>query len=127
MVDSMQKWVVIGAVFLALGVCLGAFGAHGLKERLDVGMMAIYEKAVLYHFIHALGLLLIVILSKQGLVASEQAAKICAVLSFGILVFSGSLYLLAITGIKILGAITPLGGTAFIIAWCWLAWTAWKN
>ena len=101
---------------LALAVGLGAFGAHGLRGRLDTYSMTIYEKAVFYHFIHALGLLVV------PLVARDAGNRTCWLLLAGILLFSGSLYLLAITGVRMLGAVTPLGGVAFIAAWLLLAW-----
>ena len=110
-----MNWSAVGASFLALGVVLGAFGAHALKDRLDAYSMGIWEKAVFYHFIHALGMLVAPILSPKA--ANTTGALLLA----GILLFCGSLYALALTGSRILGAITPLGGLAFIAAWTWLA------
>ena len=106
----------IGAVMLALAVALGAFGAHGLRGKLDAYSMSVYEKAVFYHFIHALGLLFIPHLSR-----SKSADLACWLLMAGILLFSGSLYLLAVTGVRTLGMITPLGGASFIAAWLLLS------
>jgi uncharacterized membrane protein YgdD (TMEM256/DUF423 family) len=117
-----MNWSMTGAVMLALAVILGAFGAHGLRGRLDDYSMSVYEKAVFYHFIHALGILIVSILPKTGTVPQGPMATVCAVLFVGILIFSGSLYLLAITGNRWLGAITPIGGLAFIIGWLMLAW-----
>ena len=111
-----MNWPAIGSLMLALAVALGAFGAHGLRGRLDSYSMTIYEKAVFYHFVHALGLLIAPLLLKGA------AIRTCWLLFAGILLFSGSLYLLAITGVRALGAVTPLGGVAFIAAWCLLAW-----
>ena len=110
-----MNWSAIAAVFLALAVGLGAFGAHSLKDRLDEYRMGVWEKAVFYHFIHALGML-IVSLTQHG------AEWVCWLLLAGILFFSGSLYVLAWSGNRTLGAITPIGGVAFIAAWLLLAW-----
>jgi len=111
-----------GAILLALAVILGAFGAHGLRARLDDYSMGVYEKAVFYHFLHALGLLVVSILPRTGTFPESTAATVCAVLLAGIVIFSGSLYLLAVTGNRMLGAITPVGGLAFIVGWLLLAW-----
>jgi uncharacterized membrane protein YgdD (TMEM256/DUF423 family) len=113
-----MSWSAIAALLLALAVMLGAFGAHGLKDRLDAYSMDVYQKAVFYHFIHALGLL-VVTLSPR----TSNLIWVNLLLVAGILIFSGSLYLLAITGVKTLGAITPLGGLSFIAAWLLLAWS----
>lgn len=112
----------MGAIFLALAVTLGAFGAHGLRGRLDAYSLDVYEKAVFYHFIHALGLLVIPILAKVGMTSAAGASRVCWWLAAGILIFSGSLYVLSITGVRALGAITPFGGLAFIAGWALLAW-----
>ena len=117
-----MNWSAIAALFLALAVGLGAFGAHGLRSRLDPEMMDIYKTAVLYHFLHALGMLIVSVLPKTGTFSEAGADIICWLLLAGILIFSGSLYLLALTGTRALGAITPIGGVAFIAAWVMLAW-----
>jgi uncharacterized membrane protein YgdD (TMEM256/DUF423 family) len=117
-----MNWSAIAAVFLALAVGLGAFGAHGLRARLDANHLDIYKTAVLYHFLHALGMLIVSVLPKTGTFSLESANSVCWLLAAGILIFSGSLYLLAVTGIDRLGAITPIGGLAFIAAWLLLAW-----
>ncbi|HEX7654885.1 MAG TPA: DUF423 domain-containing protein [Verrucomicrobiae bacterium] len=99
-----------------LGVALGAFGAHGLKPVLQQnGTQAVWEKAVLYHFIHAIALLVLARLKPV-----PRFAWSC--LAAGIVLFSGSLYALAVTNQTWLGAITPIGGTAFIVGWVCLAW-----
>jgi uncharacterized membrane protein YgdD (TMEM256/DUF423 family) len=98
-----------------LAVALGAFGAHGLKEVLaQNGTTAIWEKAVLYHFIHVVMLFLL---------ADRLPLRKGPLFSFlaGIAIFSGSLYLLAYTNLRWLGAITPLGGVSFLVGWLWLA------
>ena len=117
-----MNWSAIAAVFLALAVGMGAFGAHGLKARLDAYHLDIYRTAVLYHFLHALGMLIVATLPRTGTLSAESANSVCWLLAAGILIFSGSLYLLAVTGVSALGAITPFGGVAFILGWLLLAW-----
>jgi uncharacterized membrane protein YgdD (TMEM256/DUF423 family) len=109
-----MNWSAVAAALLGLAVGIGAFGAHGLKGRLDAYSMGIYEKAVLYHFIHALGLLAVSQMPRAG-------ALVCWLLLAGIVLFSGSLYVLALTGVTAMGAVTPLGGLAFLAAWFLLA------
>jgi len=116
-----MAWSGIGAVLMALAVVLGAFGAHGLRGRLDAYSMSVYEKAVFYHFIHALGILIVPLFVRADVLAESRGAWICILLCAGILIFSGSLYLLAVTGVRALGAITPIGGLCFIVAWLLLA------
>jgi uncharacterized membrane protein YgdD (TMEM256/DUF423 family) len=117
-----MRWSACGAVLLGLGVAFGAFGAHGLRGRLDEYSLAIYEKAVFYHFIHATGMLIVPVLARVGVLQAAAANRVAILLLVGILIFSGSLYTLAITGNRALGAITPAGGFAFIAAWLILAW-----
>ncbi|MFL6463951.1 MAG: DUF423 domain-containing protein [Bryobacteraceae bacterium] len=109
---------------MALAVAAGAFGAHGLRNKLDPYSMSVYEKAVFYHFVHALGILLIAVLARTGAMTSSGQTRAAWLLLIGILVFSGSLYALAVSGIRILGAITPIGGVAFIAGWLVLAYEA---
>ncbi|MGD0669064.1 MAG: DUF423 domain-containing protein [Bryobacteraceae bacterium] len=117
-----MNWSMTGAILLALAVAFGAFGAHELRQRVDAYRMSVYEKAALYHFLHALGILIVSILPRAGALPEDAAGTVCAVLLAGIVFFSGSLYLLAITGNRWLGAITPIGGVAFIVGWLLLAW-----
>ena len=117
-----MNWSMTGAILLALAVILGAFGAHGLKGRIDAYSLSIWEKAVFYHFVHALGILIVSILPKTGTFPEAGANTVSLCLFIGIVIFSGSLYLLAVTGRGILGAITPIGGIAFIVGWLLLAW-----
>jgi len=117
--------LLIAALLLALAVILGAFGAHALKERLTADMMQVYETGVKYHFYHALGLLLVGVLAIQMPSTLMNWSAICLIA--GIVIFSGSLYVLAITGIKWLGAITPIGGLSFIAGWVLLALAVWKK
>jgi uncharacterized membrane protein YgdD (TMEM256/DUF423 family) len=116
-----MNWSMTGAVLLALAVALGAFGAHGLRSRLDAYSMSLWEKAVFYHFIHSLGLLIVSVLPKTG-TPMPGVNAVGWLLLAGVAIFSGSLYLLAVTGIRTLGAITPIGGLSFIAAWLLLAW-----
>jgi uncharacterized membrane protein YgdD (TMEM256/DUF423 family) len=118
---------VIGAGLLALAVALGAFGAHGLKDKLDAYSMSVYEKAVFYQFIHSLGILVVPIFAKAGAISEASSTRIALVLFGGILFFSGSLYALAITGVRMLGAVTPIGGVCFIAGWSMLAWSLAKG
>ena len=116
-----MNWTAVAAVELALAVMLGAFGAHGLRGRLDQYLMSVYERAVFYQFVHALGLLIVSVLPRLGVLTESAATWVCWLLLAGVVIFSGSLYVLAITGVRTLGAVTPIGGLAFIVAWLWLA------
>lgn len=119
-----MNWVATGALLMALAVALGAFGAHGLRSRLDAYSLSVYEKAVFYHFLHALGILIVALLARSGVISPRALAQTGWLFFAGIVLFSGSLYALAISGIRILGAITPLGGLAFIAGWLLLAYHA---
>lgn len=119
-----MNWTAIGAGLLSLAVMLGAFGAHGLKNRLDAYSMSVYDKAVFYHFVHALGILLVAVLARANGISASGQTRVCVLLALGILVFSGSLYALAISGFRVLGAVTPIGGLAFIAGWLLLAYHA---
>lgn len=121
-----MNWIIAaGAVNGALAVMAGAFGAHGLKARITPELLTTWHTGAEYHMYHALALLLFgAIASAQPQVSLNGPA---AALLVGILLFSGSLYLLALTGVKTLGAITPIGGLAFIVGWLWLALQAWRG
>lgn len=108
--------LLLGAVNAGLCVLLGAFGAHALESRLTLAMQSIWSTAVQYHFYHALGLLLLGVLALHWPGTTLLRTSSWLMLA-GIILFSGSLYLLALTGTRWLGAITPLGGTAFVAAW----------
>lgn len=112
-------WLRIAGLTMFLGVALGAFGAHALKTKLDAYSLEIYKTAVLYHLIHGIGIFIVANLSTLINDSKIQWAGILFVA--GIVLFSGSLYLLAVTGQKWLGAITPLGGLAFLAAWILVA------
>jgi uncharacterized membrane protein YgdD (TMEM256/DUF423 family) len=121
----MKVLLVLGAINGALAVMLGAFGAHGLRQKVDEGLLQTWATASEYHFFHALALLV------TGLLVREFGGSTLItagwVLFAGMLVFSGSLYLLVLSGQRWLGAITPLGGTALIVGWALLAWGLWKQ
>ncbi|HUJ87949.1 MAG TPA: DUF423 domain-containing protein [Burkholderiales bacterium] len=111
-----KLFIAVGAAMAALAVALGAFGAHALNARLPADVLEVYHTAVQYHFLHALGLLAVGL----ALQLSPEATWLRAagwLLTAGIVLFCGSLYLLALTGSKLLGAVTPLGGVAFILGW----------
>ena len=100
-----------------LAVALGAFGAHALRTYLDDYSRGVYETAVLYHFVHTLALLAVALLCRQAVAAHRALSAAGIAFSLGLLVFCGSLYLLSVTGIRWLGAVTPIGGVAFICGW----------
>ncbi len=118
-------WFGIGAIAGAIGVLLGAFGAHGLKSRVDADLLAVFETGVRYHMYHALALLAV------GWAATRWPGTWVSTSGWlflvGIVVFSGSLYLMTLTGARWLGAVTPLGGVAFISGWIALAVAALKG
>ena len=120
MSKSTRFYLCTGALFSCLSVALGAFGAHALKSHLSTKMMAVFNTAVQYQMFHALTLLIIGILLHSIVSTDLQAKRIRLagnLFLVGLVLFCGSLYLLAITNIKILGVITPFGGLAFILAW----------
>lgn len=115
---------LLGALFGASGVAAGAFGAHLLRQRLAPEMLAVFETGVRYQLIHALVLLVVAWASAHWTGSAARAAGWLFVA--GVLLFSGSLYALALSGVKWLGAITPFGGAAFIAGWLLLAWAAFR-
>ncbi len=119
-----MNWIATGGILMALAVGMGAFGAHGLRNRLDAYSMSVYEKAVFYHFLHALGILLVALLARTNAITTAGQSRVAWLLLIGIVIFSGSLYALAISGVRMLGAITPIGGIAFIAGWLLLAYEA---
>jgi uncharacterized membrane protein YgdD (TMEM256/DUF423 family) len=118
-----KLFLALGGAAALLAVALGAFGAHGLKSRLPADMLAVYQTGVQYHFYHALGLALVglALLHLPDSAALRAAGWLMAA---GILLFSGSLYALALSGERWLGAVTPIGGLAFLLGWAALVWAA---
>jgi len=115
----------LAALLLFAAVGLGAFGAHALKARLAPDMQAIWQTAVQYHAWHALGLLAVGLFTMQR--PDAPGASLAAWLFVaGIVLFSGSLYALALSGVRGLGAVTPFGGVAFLAGWLAFAWAAWR-
>ncbi|MAI87202.1 MAG: hypothetical protein CMF99_08685 [Candidatus Marinimicrobia bacterium] len=116
----MRILIIIGSLFAALSVLLGAFGAHGLKNRLSMEDLAIFETAVRYQMYHSLGILL------MGVASFYLTEKLVSMPAYffilGIIIFSGSLFLLVITNLRWFGAITPIGGLCLIIGWLLLAY-----
>lgn len=121
----MRTFFVLGTIFAFLGVALGAFGAHALKERLSPEMLAIFEVGVRYQMFHALGLLAVAWAAVQWPGSGANIAGWLFVA--GIVIFSGSLYVLSVSGVRWLGAITPLGGLAFLAGWLCLALHVWRS
>ena len=117
-----RRWAALGAACAFLGVALGAFGAHGLRASLSAGGLSTFETAVRYQLIHALGLFAVAWASTRWRSGWVHAAG--WLMTSGIVLFSGSLYALALTGRPWIGAVTPLGGISFLAAWACLAWAA---
>lgn len=112
-----RLWFGLGALNAFLAVAAGAFGAHALKARLTPDMLAVFETGARYQMYHALGLLAVGALVALG----RSTGAVGWLMLAGIVLFSGSLYALALTQVRVLGAITPLGGLCFLTAWLWLA------
>ena len=106
-----NNWIFTGAVFGLTGVALGAFGAHGLKDTITPEMLEIYKTGVLYHLMHS------IIITAIGLYAVPKFNKAALFLSIGIVLFSFSLYIYSVTGLKALAIVTPFGGISFLIGW----------
>jgi uncharacterized membrane protein YgdD (TMEM256/DUF423 family) len=120
---SARVAILVGSAAMFVAVALGAFGAHALKTRLTPDMTAVWQTAVQYHAWHALAVLVagVLLLQWPGQRAVEVAGWLFVA---GIVLFSGSLYAMALTGVRGLGAVTPLGGVAFLAGWASLAWAA---
>jgi len=121
----MNYWLLIAAINGALAVAAGAFGAHALQGRLDTHALQVFETGARYHMYHALAMGLAALAVRSGAGATQASAAAGFFLA-GIILFSGSLYLLALTGIRSLGIVTPFGGLAFLAGWIALAWAATK-
>jgi uncharacterized membrane protein YgdD (TMEM256/DUF423 family) len=112
--------VALGALSAFFAVAFGAFGAHALRERLAPDLLAVFETGARYHLVHA-----VAIVALGFAEARLPAVRVAGILFLaGTVLFSGSLYALALTGVRAWGAVTPLGGLAFLVGWAWLAWAA---
>lgn len=120
-----RHFLGIGALSACIAVAAGAFGAHGLRDLVSAERLAVWETAARYQMYHALGLLIVAYLAAQKTAGPARLGGWLFVA--GTILFSGSLYALTLTGITILGAITPLGGLAFIVGWLVLAWGVWRR
>lgn len=120
-----RPFMIIGALCALLGVAAGAFGAHSLKALLSEPMLAVFDTAVRYQMYHAFGLFVVGWASSRHPHPALRAAGWLFVIGIGL--FSGSLYALSLSGVRWLGAVTPLGGLAFLVGWALLAWGCWKQ
>ncbi len=120
-----KLFVTIGSLSAFLAVMLGAFAAHALKNKLSPDLFSIFEVGVRYHMYHALGMFVVAWAASHF--QSENFWLAGWLFIVGTVVFSGSLYALSLTGMKWLGAITPIGGLCFLAGWAWLGWSAWKS
>jgi uncharacterized membrane protein YgdD (TMEM256/DUF423 family) len=117
-----RRMLLVGAALAGLAVAAGAFGAHLLKPILDGTMLAVFETGVRYHMYHALALCVIASIGER--VSTRRLATVGWLFAIGIILFSGSLYVISLSGMRWVGAFTPLGGAALIAGWALLAWTA---
>lgn len=123
--NTAQLALLAGSLYGLIGVLLGAFGAHAMRDRLSPEMLRVWETAVQYQFWHALALLAVGLLAARLAGAWLNAAGVTFAL--GVLIFSGSLYALALTGVRVLGAVTPFGGLLLIAGWLCLAVAVWRG
>ncbi len=121
-----RTFFILASILSGLAVALGAFGAHALKARLSPDMLQIFETGVRYHFYHALALGLVVV-AMQYWPKTNLPTIAGWLFVVGIVIFSGSLYILSTSGVRWWGAITPIGGVAFIAGWACLALAAWRG
>jgi uncharacterized membrane protein YgdD (TMEM256/DUF423 family) len=120
-----RVFFILGAVLAGTGVAAGAFGAHALRDRLTPELLAVFEVGVRYHLIHALALLAVAWATTRWPGAGTTVAG--WLFLGGILLFSGSLYGLSLSGVRALGVVTPLGGLAFLVGWLVLGWSVWQG
>jgi uncharacterized membrane protein YgdD (TMEM256/DUF423 family) len=120
-----RHFLGIGAISACIAVAAGAFGAHALRDLVTADRLVVWETAARYQMYHALGLMVVAYLAGQKSAGPARVSGWLFVV--GTVLFSGSLYALTLTGITILGAITPLGGVAFLVGWLVLAWGVWRN
>lgn len=122
----MKLFVLLGSLNAFLAVALGAFGAHGLKSKVSADMLMVWQTGVQYHMFHALGLILLGILIH--LFPQIDQLRVSGWLLFsGIVLFSGSLYVMVLSGVRALGMVTPIGGIAFLMGWLLLAVFVFRN
>ncbi len=122
----MKTFIMLGAINMVVAIILGAFGSHGLKQIISPDMVQVFQTGVQYHIYHALGLLLVAVL----MIPYPHSGGLRTggwILMAGIILFSGSLYLLALTGMSVFGPVTPVGGVCFIVGWIWIFWAALKE
>jgi uncharacterized membrane protein YgdD (TMEM256/DUF423 family) len=120
-----KLFLILGSINAATAVSMGAFGAHFLKTKIPEDMLFIFQTAVQYHFYHSLGLMVIGALTIS--IKPEKYLGIAGWMMFiGIILFSGSLYILSTTATRWVGVITPFGGIAFIVSWVFIAVALWK-
>lgn len=122
---NIRFYIILAALNMIMSIAAGAFGAHGLKQVLDSDMQAVWHTAVTYQMIHGIGIFLLALMAFH--IKSSWIRIAVYAMFTGIILFSGSLYILALTGIRSLGMITPIGGTLFLIAWIITAYAAAKN
>ncbi|HET7500630.1 MAG TPA: DUF423 domain-containing protein [Kofleriaceae bacterium] len=124
MADVRSPLIALGALNAAISVGAGAFAAHGLRQRLDARALEVFETGARYQMYHAVAIVLAGMIAASGLRGAQTAGWI---FQAGIVLFSGSLYAITLTGVRGIGAITPVGGVAFLVGWLWLAWSAWRG
>jgi uncharacterized membrane protein YgdD (TMEM256/DUF423 family) len=128
MADARSGWIALGALNAAIAVAAGAFAAHGLRDRLATRALEVFETGARYQMYHAIALVLAGIIASVAGAGGARGAQLAGWLfQVGIVLFSGSLYALALTDARALGAVTPFGGLAFLAGWLWLAWTSWRG
>jgi uncharacterized membrane protein YgdD (TMEM256/DUF423 family) len=123
--SSAQRFLALGSILAGLGVAAGAFGAHALKEILDAPMLQVFETATRYVMYHAFGLCIVSWAIDRY--PEQRLEKSGWLFLIGILLFSGSLYAVSLAGIRWMGAVTPIGGLAFMTGWLLLAWGVWRD
>ncbi|HEU4734116.1 MAG TPA: DUF423 domain-containing protein [Kofleriaceae bacterium] len=129
MADVRSPLLALGALNAAISVGAGAFAAHGLRGRLDARALEVFETGARYQMYHAIAIVLAAVIAMctatPGLARGAHIAG--WIFQGGIIVFSGSLYVLSLSGVRAIGAVTPIGGVAFLAGWLWLAWSAWRG